>query len=217
MFYIYIKKNIMSGLTREEFLKSISGKVNTLISLNENNLNIEDNNIDIDEVDSVNDLVVNDKQVQTKRINSAIEDDIEFKNKLTNDDELDEILNNSKLPSVVKEAYKKYKQPQLDVDFISETIGGQLTTQQIKEKYGKLMLNEGELNQNNKPINRLLNETLDKKTTLKEITLEDIRNVIREEMINYEGNNVVLRVGDTLTFKIGDKTYECSEIKLKSK
>lgn len=207
----------MSGLTREEFLKSISGKVNTLISLNENNLNIEDNNIDIDEVDSVNDLVVNDKQVQTKRINSAIEDDIEFKNKLTNDDELDEILNNSKLPSVVKEAYKKYKQPQLDVDFISETIGGQLTTQQIKEKYGKLMLNEGELNQNNKPINRLLNETLDKKTTLKEITLEDIRNVIREEMINYEGNNVVLRVGDTLTFKIGDKTYECSEIKLKSK
>ena len=35
----------MGGLTREEFLKSISGKVNTLISLNENNLNIEDNNI----------------------------------------------------------------------------------------------------------------------------------------------------------------------------
>ena len=207
----------MSGLTREEFLKSISGKVNTLISLNENNLNIEDNNIDIDEVDSVNDFVVNHKQVQTKRVNSAIEDDIEFKNKLTNDDELDEILNNSKLPSVVKEAYKKYKQPQLDVEFISETIGGQLTTQQIKEKYGKLMLNEGELNQNNKPINRLLNETLDKKTTLKEITLEDIRNVIREEMINYEANNVVLRVGDTLTFKIGDKTYECSEINLKSK
>ena len=207
----------MSGLTREEFLKRIGGKVNTLISLNENNLNIEDNNIDIDEVDSVNDLVVNDKQVQTKRINSAIEDDIEFKNKLTNDDELDEILNNSNLPSVVKEAYKKHKQPQLDVDFISETIGGQLTTQQIKEKYGKLMFSEGELNQNNKPINRLLNETLDKKTTLKEITLEDIRNVIREEMINYEGNNVVLRVGDTLTFKIGDKTYECSEIKLKSK
>lgn len=207
----------MSGLTREEFLKRIGGKVNTLISLNENNLNIEDNNIDIDEVDSVNDFVVNDKQVQTKRVNSAIEDDIEFKNKLTNDDELDEILNNSNLPSVVKEAYKKHKQPQLDVDFISETIGGQLTTQQIKEKYGKLMLNEGELNQNNKPINRLLNETLDKKTTLKEITLEDIRNVIREEMINYEGNNVVLRVGDTLTFKIGDKTYECSEIKLKSK
>ena len=207
----------MSGLTREEFLKRIGGKVNTLISLNENNLNIEDNNIDIDEVDSVNDFVVNDKQVQTKRVNSAIEDDIEFKNKLTNDDELDEILNNSNLPSVVKEAYKKYKQPQLDVDFISETMGGQLTTQQIKEKYGKLMLNEGELNQNNKPINRLLNETLDKKITLKEITLEDIRNVIREEMINYEGNNVVLRVGDTLTFKIGDKTYECSEIKLKSK
>lgn len=207
----------MSGLTREEFLKRIGGKVNTLISLNENNLNIEDNNIDIDEVDSVNDFVVNDKQVQTKRVNSAIEDDIEFKNKLTNDDELDEILNNSNLPSVVKEAYKKHKQPQLDVDFISETIGGQLTTQQIKEKYGKLMLNEGELNQNNKPINRLLNETLDKKTTLKEITLEDIRNVIREEMVNYEGNNVVLRVGDTLTFKIGDKTYECSEIKLKSK
>ena len=207
----------MSGLTREEFLKSISGKVNTLISLNENNLNIEDNNIDIDEVDSVNDFVVNHKQVETKRVNSAIEDDIEFKNKLTNDDELDEILNNSNLPSVVKEAYKKYKQPQLDVDFISETIGGQLTTQQIKEKYGKLMLNEGELNQNNKPIDRLLNETLDKKTTLKEITLEDIRNVIREEMINYEANNVVLRVGDTLTFKIGDKTYECSEIKLKSK
>ena len=207
----------MGELTREEFLKRIGGKVNTLISLNENNLNIEDNNIDIDEVDSVNDLVVNDKQVQTKRINSAIEDDIEFKNKLTNDDDLDEILNNSNLPSVVKEAYKKYKQPQLDVDFISETMGGQLTTQQIKEKYGKLMLNEGELNQNNKPINRLLNETLDKKTTLKEITLEDIRNVIREEMINYEGNNVVLRVGDTLTFKIGDKTYECSEIKLKSK
>lgn len=207
----------MGELTREEFLKRIGGKVNTLISLNENDLNIEDNNIDIDEVDSVNDLVVNDKQVQTKRINSAIEDDIEFKNKLTNDDDLDEILNNSNLPSVVKEAYKKYKQPQLDVDFISETMGGQLTTQQIKEKYGKLMLNEGELNQNNKPINRLLNETLDKKTTLKEITLEDIRNVIREEMINYEGNNVVLRVGDTLTFKIGDKTYECSEIKLKSK
>ena len=207
----------MGELTREEFLKRIGGKVNTLISLNENDLNIEDNNIDIDEVDSVNDLVVNDKQVQTKRINSAIEDDIEFKNKLTNDDDLDEILNNSNLPSVVKEAYKKYKQPQLDVDFISETMGGQLTTQQIKEKYGKLMLNEGELNQNNKPINRLLNETLDKKTTLKEITLEDIRNVIREEMVNYEGNNVVLRVGDTLTFKIGDKTYECSEIKLKSK
>ena len=207
----------MGELTREEFLKRVGGKVNTLISLNENNLNIEDNNIDIDEVDSVNDLVVNDKQVQTKRINSAIEDDIEFKNKLTNDDELDEILNNSNLPSVVKEAYKKHKQPQLDVDFISETIGGQLTTQQIKEKYGKLMFSEGELNQNNKPINRLLNETLDKKTTLNGITLEDIRNVIREEMINYEGNNVVLRVGDTLTFKIGDKTYECSEIKLKSK
>lgn len=207
----------MGELTREEFLKRVGGKVNTLISLNENNLNIEGNNIDIDEVDSVNDLVVNDKQVQTKRINSAIEDDIEFKNKLTNDDELDEILNNSNLPSVVKEAYKKHKQPQLDVDFISETIGGQLTTQQIKEKYGKLMFSEGELNQNNKPINRLLNETLDKKTTLNGITLEDIRNVIREEMINYEGNNVVLRVGDTLTFKIGDKTYECSEIKLKSK
>jgi len=207
----------MGELTREEFLKRVGGKVNTLISLNENNLNIEDNNIDIDEVDSVNDLVVNDKQVQTKRINSAIEDDIEFKNKLTNDDELDEILNNSNLPSVVKEAYKKHKQPQLDVDFISETIGGQLTTQQIKEKYGKLMFSEGELNQNNKPINRLLNETLDKKTTLNGITLEDIRNVIREEMINYEANNVVLRVGDTLTFKIGDKTYECSEIKLKSK
>ena len=208
----------MGGLTREEFLKSISGKVNTLISLNENNLNIEDNNIDIDEVDSDNDFVVNHKQqVQTKRVNSAIEDDIEFKNKLTNDDELDAILNNSNLPSVVKEAYKKHKQPQLDVNFISETIGGQLTTQQIKEKYGKLMLSEGELNQNNKPINRLLNETLDKKTTLNGITLEDIRNVIREEMINYEGNNVVLRVGDTLTFKIGDKTYECSEIKLKSK
>lgn len=206
-----------TGVTREEFLRRIGGKVNTLISLNEGNLNIEDDNIDIDEVDSVNNLVVNDKQVQTKRVNSAIEDDIEFKNKLTNDDELDEILNNSNLPSVVKEAYKKHKQPQLDVDFISETMGGQLTTQQIKEKYGKLMLNEGELNQNNKPINRLLNETLDKKTTLKEITLEDIRNVIREEMINYEGNNVVLRVGDTLTFKIGDKTYECSEIKLKSK
>lgn len=207
----------MGELTREEFLKRVGGKVNTLISLNENNLNIEDNNIDIDEVDSVNNLVVNDKQVQTKRVNSAIEDDIEFKNKLTNDDELDEILNNSNLPSVVKEAYKKHKQPQLDVDFISETIGGQLTTQQIKEKYGKLMFSEGELNQNNKPINRLLNETLDKKTTLNGITLEDIRNVIREEMINYEGNNVVLRVGDTLTFKIGDKTYECSEIKLKSK
>lgn len=207
----------MGELTREEFLKRVGGKVNTLISLNENNLNIEGNNIDIDEVDSVNDLVVNDKQVQTKRINSAIEDDIEFKNKLTNDDELDEILNNSNLPSVVKEAYKKHKQPQLDVDFISETIGGQLTTQQIKEKYGKLMFSEGELNQNNKPINRLLNETLDKKTTLNGITLEDIRNVIREEMINYEANNVVLRVGDTLTFKIGDKTYECSEIKLKSK
>lgn len=207
----------MGELTREEFLKRVGGKVNTLISLNENNLNIVDNNIDIDEVDSVNNLVVNDKQVQTKRVNSAIEDDIEFKNKLTNDDELDEILNNSNLPSVVKEAYKKHKQPQLDVDFISETIGGQLTTQQIKEKYGKLMFSEGELNQNNKPINRLLNETLDKKTTLNGITLEDIRNVIREEMINYEGNNVVLRVGDTLTFKIGDKTYECSEIKLKSK
>lgn len=207
----------MGELTREEFLKRVGSKVNTLISLNENNLNIEDNNIDIDEVDSVNNLVVNDKQVQTKRVNSAIEDDIEFKNKLTNDDELDEILNNSNLPSVVKEAYKKHKQPQLDVDFISETIGGQLTTQQIKEKYGKLMFSEGELNQNNKPINRLLNETLDKKTTLNGITLEDIRNVIREEMINYEGNNVVLRVGDTLTFKIGDKTYECSEIKLKSK
>ena len=207
----------MGELTREEFLKRVGGKVNTLISLNENNLNIVDNNIDIDEVDSVNNLVVNDKQVQRKRVNSAIEDDIEFKNKLTNDDELDEILNNSNLPSVVKEAYKKHKQPQLDVDFISETIGGQLTPQQIKEKYGKLMLNEGELNQNNKPINRLLNETLDKKTTLNGITLEDIRNVIREEMINYEGNNVVLRVGDTLTFKIGDKTYECSEIKLKSK
>lgn len=206
-----------TGVTREEFLRRIGGKVNTLISLNEGNLNIEDDNIDIDEVDSVNNLVVNDKQVQTKRVNSAIEDDIEFKNKLTNDDELDEILNNSNLPSVVKEAYKKHKQPQLDVDFISETIGGQLTTQQIKEKYGKLMLNEGELNQKNKPINRLLNETLDKKNTLKDITLEDIRNVIREEMINYEGNNVVLRVGDTLTFKIGDKTYECSEIKLKSK
>jgi hypothetical protein len=206
-----------TGVTREEFLRRIGGKVNTLISLNEGNLNIEDDNIDIDEVDSVNNLVVNDKQVQTKRVNSAIEDDIEFKNKLTNDDELDEILNNSNLPSVVKEAYKKHKQPQLDVDFISETIGGQLTTQQIKEKYGKLMLSEGELNQNNKPINRLLNETLDKKTTLNGITLEDIRNVIREEMINYEGNNVVLRVGDTLTFKIGDKTYECSEIKLKSK
>jgi|SRR5574343_1103018 hypothetical protein len=206
-----------TGVTREEFLRRIGGKVNTLISLNEGNLNIEDDNIDIDEVNSVNNLVVNDKQVQTKRVNSAIEDDIEFKNKLTNDDELDEILNNSNLPSVVKEAYKKHKQPQLDVDFISETIGGQLTTQQIKEKYGKLMLNEGELNQNNKPINRLLNETLDKKNSLKEITLEDIRNVIREEMINYEGNNVVLRVGDTLTFKIGDKTYECSEIKLKSK
>lgn len=206
-----------SGVTREEFLRRIGGKVNTLISLNEGNLNIEDDNIDIDEVDSVNNLVVNDKQVQTKRVNSAIEDDIEFKNKLTNDDELDEILNNSNLPSVVKEAYKKHKQPQLDVDFISETIGGQLTTQQIKEKYGKLMLNEGELNQNNKSINRLLNETLNKKNSLKEITLEDIRNVIREEMINYEGNNVVLRVGDTLTFKIGDKTYECSEIKLKSK
>lgn len=206
-----------SGVTREEFLRRIGGKVNTLISLNEGNLNIEDDNIDIDEVDSVNNLVVNDKQVQTKRVNSAIEDDIEFKNKLTNDDELDEILNNSNLPSVVKEAYKKHKQPQLDVDFISETIGGQLTTQQIKEKYGKLMLSEGELNQNNKPINRLLNETLNKKTTLNGITLEDIRNVIREEMINYEGNNVVLRVGDTLTFKIGDKTYECSEIKLKSK
>lgn len=207
----------MGELTREEFLKRVGGKVNTLISLNEGNLNIVDNNIDIDEVDSVNNLVVNDKQVQTKRVNSAIEDDIEFKNKLTNDDELDEILNNSNLPSVVKEAYKKHKQPQLDVDFISETIGGQLTTQQIKEKYGKLMFSEGELNQNNKPINRLLNETLDKKTTLNGITLEDIRNVIREEMINYEGNNVVLRVGDTLTFKIGDKTYECSEIKLKSK
>lgn len=207
----------MGELTREEFLKRVGGKVNTLISLNEGNLNIEDDNIDIDEVDSVNNLVVNDKQVQTKRVNSAIEDDIEFKNKLTNDDELDEILNNSNLPSVVKEAYKKHKQPQLDVDFISETIGGQLTTQQIKEKYGKLMFSEGELNQNNKPINRLLNETLDKKTTLNRITLEDIRNVIREEMINYEGNNVVLRVGDTLTFKIGDKTYECSEIKLKSK
>lgn len=207
----------MGELTREEFLKRVGGKVNTLISLNEGNLNIEDDNIDIDEVDSVNNLVVNDKQVQTKRVNSAIEDDIEFKNKLTNDDELDEILNNSNLPSVVKEAYKKHKQPQLDVDFISETIGGQLTTQQIKEKYGKLMFSEGELNQNNKPINRLLNETLDKKTTLNGITLEDIRNVIREEMINYEGNNVVLRVGDTLTFKIGDKTYECSEIKLKSK
>lgn len=206
-----------TGVTREEFLRRIGGKVNTLISLNEGNLNIEDDNIDIDEVDSVNNLVVNDKQVQTKRVNSAIEDDIEFKNKLTNDDELDEILNNSNLPSVVKEAYKKHKQPQLDVDFISETIGGQLTTQQIKEKYGKLMFSEGELNQNNKPINRLLNETLDKKTTLNGITLEDIRNVIREEMINYEGNNVVLRVGDTLTFKIGDKTYECSEIKLKSK
>lgn len=206
-----------TGVTREEFLRRIGGKVNTLISLNEGNLNIEDDNIDIDEVDSVNNLVVTDKQVQTKRVNSEIEDDIEFKNKLTNDDELDEILNNSNLPSVVKEAYKKHKQPQLDVDFISETIGGQLTTQQIKEKYGKLMLNEGELNQNNKPINRLLNETLDKKNSLKEITLEDIRNVIREEMINYEGNNVVLRVGDTLTFKIGDKTYECSEIKLKSK
>ena len=94
----------MGELTREEFLKRIGGKVNTLISLNENDLNIEDNNIDIDEVDSVNDLVVNDKQVQTKRINSAIEDDIEFKNKLTNDDALDEILNNSNLPSVVKEA-----------------------------------------------------------------------------------------------------------------
>lgn len=207
----------MGELTREEFLKRVGGKVNTLISLNEGNLNIEDDNIDIDEVDSVNNLVVNDKQVQTKRVNSAIEDDIEFKNKLTNDDELDEILNNSNLPSVVKEAYKKHKQPQLDVDFISETIGGQLTTQQIKEKYGKLMFSEGELNQNNKPINRLLNETLEKKTTLNGITLEDIRNVIREEMINYEGNNVVLRVGDTLTFKIGDKTYECSEIKLKSK
>lgn len=207
----------MGELTREEFLKRVGGKVNTLISLNEGNLNIEDDNIDIDEVDSVNNLVVNDKQVQTKRVNSAIEDDIEFKNKLTNDDELDEILNNSNLPSVVKEAYKKHKQPQLDVDFISETIGGQLTTQQIKEKYGKLMFSEGELNQNNKPINRLLNETLDKKTTLNGITLEDIRNVIREEMINYEANNVVLRVGDTLTFKIGDKTYECSEIKLKSK
>ena len=206
-----------TGITREEFLRRIGGKVNTLISLNEGNLNIENDNIDIDEVDSVNNLVVNDKQVQTKRVNSAIEDDIEFKNKLTNDDELDEILNNSNLPSVVKEAYKKHKQPQLDVDFISETIGGQLTTQQIKEKYGKLMFSEGELNQNNKPINRLLNETLDKKTTLNGITLEDIRNVIREEMINYEGNNVVLRVGDTLTFKIGDKTYECSEIKLKSK
>lgn len=206
-----------TGVTREEFLRRIGGKVNTLISLNEGNLNIEDDNIDIDEVDSVNNLVVNDKQVQTKRVNSAIEDDIEFKNKLTNDDELDEILNNSNLPSVVKEAYKKHKQPQLDVDFISETIGGQLTTQQIKEKYGKLMFSEGELNQNNKPINRLLNETLDKKTTLNGITLEDIRNVIREEMINYEANNVVLRVGDTLTFKIGDKTYECSEIKLKSK
>ena len=206
-----------TGITREEFLRRIGGKVNTLISLNEGNLNIENDNIDIDEVDSVNNLVVNDKQVQTKRVNSAIEDDIEFKNKLTNDDELDEILNNSNLPSVVKEAYKKHKQPQLDVDFISETIGGQLTTQQIKEKYGKLMLNEGELNQNNKPINRLLNETLDKKNSLKGVTLEEIRNVIREEMINYEGNNVVLRVGDTLTFKIGDKTYECSEIKLKSK
>lgn len=206
-----------TGVTREEFLRRIGGKVNTLISLNEGNLNIKDDNIDIDEVDSVNNLVVNDKQVQTKRVNSAIEDDIEFKNKLTNDDELDEILNNSNLPSVVKEAYKKHKQPQLDVDFISETIGGQLTTQQIKEKYGKLMFSEGELNQNNKPINRLLNETLDKKTTLNGITLEDIRNVIREEMINYEANNVVLRVGDTLTFKIGDKTYECSEIKLKSK
>jgi preprotein translocase subunit SecF len=161
-----------TGVTREEFLRRIGGKVNTLISLNEGNLNIEDDNIDIDEVNSVNNLVVNDKQVQTKRVNSAIEDDIEFKNKLTNDDELDEILNNSNLPSVVKEAYKKHKQPQLDVDFISETIGGQLTTQQIKEKYGKLMLNEGELNQKNKPINRLLNETLDKKNSLKEITLE---------------------------------------------
>ena len=108
----YFYKFGLLGVDGVSEIATIGGFIkNYEITLNQDklvqyDLNIEDNNIDIDEVDSVNDLVVNDKQVQTKRINSAIEDDIEFKNKLTNDDDLDEILNNSNLPSVVKEAYK---------------------------------------------------------------------------------------------------------------
>jgi hypothetical protein len=204
----------MGEINRDEFLKRISGKVNTLISLNEGD----------EKLTSFDDDLGGDNQMQStnidsepkKRVKSVVEDEIEFRNQINDDDDaLNEALEKSNLPDVVKEAYKKHRQPKLDAEFINETMGGTLTTQQIKERYGKLMLDESSKKLTKDNFQKLVDDK--KETYNHDVYLDDIRTIIKEELENNEKRNVVLRVGDTLTFSIGGNIYDCGEIKVRKK
>ncbi len=151
------------------------------------------------------------------------------------DEELRESLTKRGFPPMVVEAMVRNRVPQIDTNLIKEAISGDLTVNQIKEKFGGKLMDEAvggvkSVNEVKKPtqVNQpktvvvkpenIIREERKSNQVLptKSVITEDIRKIIREEVraANEQTNKtILLQLGDTIRFVVGDDVYEISDIK----